>query len=500
MNASEQLTIDGPATEEVHTATSITDRPVKVLLIDDRPIVGEAVRRLLINEADILFHYCSDPKKAIKIATEIEPTVILLDLVMPEIDGLVLLRFFRRLPVTRDIPIVMLSTKEEAQLKAEAFANGANDYLVKLPDKIELIARVRYHSTAYVNLLKRHEAELTRDYNKKLEKRVEERTHELKEALQNLQKTQTQLVQSEKMSGLGQLVAGIAHEINNPVNFISGNLNHVTEYTENLLGLVELYQKYYPNPVSEIEALTESIDLEFIREDLPKITTSMKQGSDRISDIVQNLRNFSRMDEAELKRVNIHEGIDSTVALLQHRLKETDIEIIKEYSDLPLVECYAGQLNQVFMNILTNAIDALDAGKKLHQSSENEHHRSRIEIRTAIVKPDCVTVKITDNGPGILPEVEQRIFDPFFTTKEVGQGKGLGLSISYQIVVEQHKGVLHCVSKSGQRTEFWIEIPVRHNKIRHLSASTISSISTTHTEQREIVRSHECQRSLTAIY
>ncbi|WP_366930860.1 GAF domain-containing protein [Microcoleus sp. bin38.metabat.b11b12b14.051] len=257
--------------------------------------------------------------------------------------------------------------------------------------------------------------------------------------LKDLQDTQAQLIQTEKMSGLGQLVAGIAHEINNPVNFIYGNLNHATDYTEKLLSLLELYQQQYFDASPEIGELTEDIDLEFLLEDLPKLLLSMKVGADRIRQIVLSLRNFSRLDESQMKAVDIHEGIDSTLLILQHRLKSSsdigNIVLVKEYGNLPLVECYAGQLNQVFMNVIGNAIDALQSEKL----SDRKFVNPQIKISTAVGQingdvPSAV-IRISDNGSGISESMRERIFDPFFTTKPIGKGTGLGLSISYQIVV-----------------------------------------------------------------
>lgn len=301
--------------------------------------------------------------------------------------------------------------------------------------------------------------------NEELEKRVEERTVELKNTLSELQRTQAQMVQSEKMSSLGQLVAGVAHEINNPVNFIHGNLIHVEEYTQELLGFVQLYQQHYPNPVPEVEAEAEEIDLDFMYEDLPKMLTSMKMGTDRIRQIVLSLRNFSRMDEADIKQVNIHEGIDSTLLILQHRIKarpeQPEIEVIRDYGTLPLVECYPGQLNQVFMNILTNALDALEEGNARRTIQAIQANPNRITIKTSAIANGWVEIAIADNGLGMPQEVQQRIFNPFFTTKPIGKGTGMGMSISYQIVTEKHGGKLECVSTPGKGTEFIVRIPIQ---------------------------------------
>ncbi len=296
------------------------------------------------------------------------------------------------------------------------------------------------------------------------ESRFREQAQQLEQALHDLQRTQAQLVQTEKMFGLGQMVAGVAHEINNPVNFIYGNLSHAREYTKELLELVHLYQKYYPAPVSEIQEHQEDIDLDFLMEDLPRLLASMELGADRIRQIVLSLRNFSRLDEAEKKPVNIHEGIDSTLLILHNRLKakpgHPEIEIVKEYGNLPNVECYAGQLNQVFMNILSNAIDALDHA--MANPPESGAVKSpAICIATTLKDDKWVQVRIRDSGPGMSETVRRRLFDPFFTTKPVGKGTGLGLSISYQVVVERHGGQLQCLSEPGQGAEFIIEIPLK---------------------------------------
>lgn len=298
------------------------------------------------------------------------------------------------------------------------------------------------------------------------EAQLREKAAQLEQALQELQETQTQLVQTEKMSSLGLLVAGIAHEINNPVSFIYGNIPHATQYTQDLLHLIDLYQQNYSNPVSAIQDELEIIDLDFLRKDLPKVMESMQMGAERIRQIVLSLRNFSRIDKTASEPVDLHQNIDNTLLLLQHRLKakakQSKIQVLEEYGDLPPVECYAGQLNQVFMNIFSNAIDALEEARTIEQAEETASSvLPTIRISTQVRDGNTVVIRIADNGPGIPPQIRQHIFDPFFTTKSVGQGTGLGLSISYQIVVEKHGGQLKCFSTPGEGTEFWIELPVQ---------------------------------------
>ncbi|MEC4986517.1 MAG: PAS domain S-box protein, partial [Oscillatoria sp. PMC 1076.18] len=292
------------------------------------------------------------------------------------------------------------------------------------------------------------------------------KAEQLEQTLHELRSYQTQLVQSEKMSSLGQLVAGVAHELNNPVSFIYGNLTHVQEYAQDLAELLKLYQTYYPRPEPEIENAIADKDLEFILEDLPKLLNSMKVGANRIREIVLSLRTFSRLDEAQFKAVDLHSGIDTSLMILQSRLAEkfpdTSIEIIKNYGKLPLVECYPGQLNQVFMNVLSNAIDALQEQSLLNtEKTDLSDNKLQLQIHTSLVDNSHVQIRILDNGVGISPEVQQHIFDPFFTTKPVGKGTGLGLAISHQIVVGTHKGQIFCLSTPGKGTEFILKIPLQ---------------------------------------
>ncbi len=312
---------------------------------------------------------------------------------------------------------------------------------------------------------------------------LEEKSRQLEAALveltaanqELLELRQSNLIQTDKMSSLGQMVAGIAHEINNPINFIYGNLDHIRDYTEDLLELVNLYQTYYPDSHPEIQEQIEAIDLEFVAEDFPKLVESMHFGTARICEIVAALRNFSRLDEGSKRQADIHQGIDGTLLILQNRLKaksnRPEIRVVKQYGHLPLVECYAGQLNQVFMNLISNAIDAIEEGmgsKEGRTDSQGMDREIRVTpqifIHTTIASPNAVQIRISDNGPGIPEPLRERIFEPFFTTKPAAKGTGLGLSISHNIITERHGGSLHCESEPGQGTTFWIEIPVKGDR------------------------------------
>ncbi|MEM9906174.1 MAG: ATP-binding protein [Cyanobacteria bacterium P01_D01_bin.44] len=295
------------------------------------------------------------------------------------------------------------------------------------------------------------------------------------QALTQLKQAQTQLVHSEKMLGLGRLSAGIAHEINNPIGFIDGNINPLEKYVSDLLSLTTLYAQAMPCPPSEIEDLLEEIDFDFLRSDVGKMLTSMRTGVARIRKITQSMRYFARLDETGWKRISLHDSLDSTVMLLSqhlqvsHEQEESNpdgsrIQVYKQYGELPKIYCDPSTINQVFMNVLINAIDAL-------QKNAN----AAIMIRTEVVQ-ECLRVAISDNGPGIPEKICDRIFDPFFTTKPVGQGTGLGLSISYQIIVEQHGGNIRCQSVVGQDTEFVIELPLVPRDLAHKTSAGLAKM------------------------
>ena len=365
-------------------------------------------------------------------------------------------------------PIEQLTTVARRVTQNNNFQLQAD---IKTQDEVALLAKALNQLVSWTG---QYTHELN-DARQNLEQRVEERTialqqseaslrqkaDDLQQAMVELQQTQLQLVQSEKMSSLGQMVAGIAHEINNPVSFIHGNLKHSLRYTEDVIQLLNLYQSSYPTPTVEIQEMIEDIDLPFLQDDFPNMMQSMKDGTTRIRDIVQSLRTFSRLDESAVKQVDLHEGIDSTLVILNNRLKQQPnspkIQVTRHYGKLSLVECYAGQLNQVFMNILSNAIDALESKTKESGTALSD---PTITITTQLLDSDWVAIHIADNGPGISAEICNRLFDPFFTTKAVGKGTGMGLSISYKIVTEKHKGYLGCQSPPGQGAEFIIKLPV----------------------------------------
>lgn len=406
----------------------------------------------------------TDGESAIEQAEYAQPHLILLDVMLTGIDGFETCRLLKENLATYDIPVIFMTALSDTVDKVKGLSLGAVDYITKPFQTEEVLARINVH------LKLRSLMKQLAEQKMQLEQRVAERTAELSNALHELQQSQLQLVQSEKMSTLGQLVAGVAHEINNPVGFLTGNLSHLYEYTLDLINHLQLYGKHYPNPVLEIAKNAEAIYLDDLLQDLPEVISSMNVGIERISNISTSLRNFSRSDTSTKGAFNIYEGIDSTLLILKHRLKANgkrpEIEVIKNSVKLPLVECYAGQLNQVFMNLISNAIDALEeviGNRSLTKGDQQETTNlllPKIYINTEVFN-DWVRLSIKDNGPGMSSEVKEQVFNQFFTTKSVGKGTGLGLSISRQIVEDKHQGKLRCISTLGQGTEFIIEIPIK---------------------------------------
>ncbi len=454
-----------------------------ILVVDDNPTNLEVLSESLI-QAGFQVAVAIDGESALEQVVYHRPELILLDVMMPGIDGFETCQRLKENPETYDIPVIFMTALSDTQHKVRGLSLGAVDYITKPFQQEEVIARVRIHlkvqnlartlqtqnAILKEEVSRREQTEtklLTANtalecLNKDLERRVSERTQALSTTLKNLQQAQVKLIQQEKMSALGQMVAGVAHEINNPINFIHGNVTYASEYTTSLLNLVHLYRKHYPSPESEIRDELEKVDVDFITSDFPKIIGSMAVGTDRIRDIVLSLRIFSRLDEADVKDVNLHEGIDSTLLILNSRLKGSNvlppIAIEKEYGDLPNIRCYPGQLNQVFMNILSNAIDALES-----KAEERSDWQPRILVRTALVEKDSVNIQIIDNGPGIPMKLRERIFDPFFTTKPVGKGTGLGMSISHGIITEKHHGKLAFSAAEPEGTCFTMTIPTFQN-------------------------------------
>jgi len=423
-----------------------------ILVVDDNPtnlaVISQALRtegwqvRIAVDGEDALSKVAQNP-----------PELILLDVQMPGIDGFEVCKRLKADEATSDIPIIFMTALSDTDSKVKGLALGAVDYIAKPFEQQEAIARVRVH------LQLRH---LTQT----LEEQVRDRTQALSQALEELQHSHLQVIQSEKMSALGNLVAGVAHEINNPIGCVVGNVRAVEANIRDLFGVIDLYGRHFPNPGAEIEDELETVDLDYLREDLPKLVKAMRDGSDRIVSISRSLSTFSRADTDRKQAFNLHEGIDSTILILRHRLKDDEhrpeIQVLIDYGNLPLVECFPGQINQVFMNILANAIDALDELNQGRSSTDIESNPNRITIKTILVG-EQVQIYIADNGPGMPEEVRSRIFDHLYTTKTVGKGTGLGLAIAQQIIEEKHGGTIEVNSKLGKGTTFMIQIPVLHH-------------------------------------
>ncbi len=477
-----------------------------ILVVDDTPDNLRLLSAMLTAQG-FEVRKALNGKMALTACQMVLPDVILLDINMPDMDGYQVCQQLKADNKTSDVPVIFISALDDVVDKVKAFDVGGVDYIAKPFHGAEVVLRIENQ----INL-------------RLLQVKLQEKNFLLQQALDNLQASQVKQIQNEKMVALGQLVAGLAHEINNPISFIYGNLQYAGQYVQDLVNLVEVYQQEYPKPTSKIQQIAKDIDLDFLITDLQNLISAMYRGSDRIREIVLALQHFSRHDEAEMKRVNIHEDIENTLVMLQHRLRETAdrpaIVVVKDYGNLPLVTCYASELNQVFMHLLNNAIDAIEEGvgnqsptrypltplgeisdalygtpdvacfpegvnelgnatlsplaspqllEILHQGRKPYRLVStpQIRIHTEVTDLNMIKIAIADNGPGIKESLRSRLFDPFFTTKSVGKGSGLGLSISYQIIVQKHRGNITCTSSVEQGAEFVIEIPLEQPTTNH---------------------------------
>ncbi len=442
----------------------------EVLIVDDMP----ANLRLLVNlltQNGCRVRAATSGASALAGVNLLLPDLILLDINMPGMDGYQVCEALKANPHTAHIPIIFLSAFSESWDKAKAFAVGGVDYVTKPFQTEEVLARVKIHlqlhrlqqSLKGINL---QQAEQLAEQNRQLQNmnQVLEQSHqELQLQYKQLQKTQLQLIQAEKMATLGQLVAGIGHEMSNPLTSIFSNLGCTGEYMQNLLKHVQLYQSFYPTPVERIQQDAQEIELEFMYEDLPRMLLSLQAGADQLYHISHSLRIFARSDTQQKTLFNLHDGLDSTLLLLRHRLRSKDyrpeIEVIRQYSEIQPIVCYTGQISQVFMNILANAIDALEESSQDKSFDELEGTPNQIVVSTEQIT-DQIIIRISDNGKGIPVELQTKVFDHLFTTKPVGKGTGLGLAIARQIVEENHGGRLKLVSQPEQGAEFVIELPI----------------------------------------
>ncbi len=440
------------------TTSDSTQNPI-ILIVDDMP-ANLGVLSDVLDDAGFEVWIAQSGQVALDRVNFALPDLILLDVMMPELDGFETCRRLKGDPKTAAIPVIFMTALSESESKVRGLNLGAVDYITKPFQQDEVLARVRLH------LRLQSLTKTLADRNQDLEVRVAERTSDLERALKELKETHISLVRSEKLSSLGQLLSGVAHEINNPVNFIHGNLTHACNYADDLMKMLQLYQAYYPDPTPELARQLVDLDLDFVMEDFPKVLESMKLGTDRIRDLVASLRSFSRMGANQLALANIHEGIENTLTILQHRLKSRGdrptVDIIRDYGELPEIECCAGEVSQVFMNLIANAIDALEDLDWLNMHGK----QPEIKIQTRFEPTnDVVQILISDNGPGMLPEIRKQLFDAFFTTKPASQGTGLGLAIARSIVVDRHGGQIDCYSELGQGTTFVICLPIHQSVV-----------------------------------
>ncbi len=434
---------------------SNTQRTGNILVVDDTPDNLRLLAAMLATQGYEVRKALSG-KMAITACQMLLPDVILLDINMPDMDGYQVCQCLKENSATANIPVIFISALDDILDKVKAFDVGGVDYITKPFNSTEVILRIENQ----LNL-------------RKLQLQLQQKNHLLEQALSDLKSAQIQQIQNEKMIALGKLVGGIAHEINNPISSIYGNLEYLEQYHQDIIDLINIYQQEYPEVSPRIQAYTEIKDINFMLEDLNSILAEMYRGSNRIRSIVLALQNFARQDEAKLKKVDIHEGIESTLLILENRLQTSinrpKIEIIRNYGKLLPVDCYVSELNQVFMHLIDNAIDAIagefNQSKSHPQTTSSLGTTPMIHISTQMNKENRVAIAITDNGPGIPPETLPHIFDPFFTTKDVNKGRGLGLAISYQIITQKHHGTITCDSLPGKGTKFTLEIPITQTPI-----------------------------------
>lgn len=412
--------------------------PKFILIVDDSQLNLVLLSQALETSGYVV-KMANDGAEALAIVEHHQPELILMDVQMPKIDGFEACRRLQADPTTQTIPVIFMTAHADRQDKLTGLSLGAVDYITKPFEEEEVLARVKIHWRL-------------KQLTDNLEQQVTERTHALQQA-------QLQIIQQEKLSTLGQLVAGVAHEINNPINFVTSNIRPAKEYLTELTELLTLYQTQYFQATPEISQKIKQMDLEFVLRDFAELLDSMQLGAGRIKEIAGSLRRFARVEQTSCSTTDLHEGLETALLLLKHRLKadreRPEIIVIKNYADLPLVECFPGMMNQVFMNLLANAVDALE------EAWQKDQRDLTIEIETAVSGYGFVAVRITDSGLGIPDGIKDKLFEPFFTTKTADKGTGLGLSISKQIVEEKHKGKLLCDSSPTQGTRFGVEIPVQ---------------------------------------
>lgn len=450
----------------------------KILIVDDNPANLGVLSDCLENyNFEVLV--AQNGESAIQKANYVIPDLIVLDVMMPGIDGFETCKRLKKNPDTQNIPVILMTALSDTENKVKGLKSGAVDYITKPFQQEEVLARINIHLNIH------HLSQEIRDKNHQLREEIEERIlseKKLKEALTELRMTQTKLVQSEKISGLGRVVAGICHEFNNPIGFITGNIEFLKDYIEKLLDIVESQQPNRPDlEPSLISSQVSTIDkdeFDYVINDIPKVVSSIEAGTDRITEIIERLKKFSYLDQAGKKVFDIHDGLDKTLSLVNHRLqpvtlnvsgvdvRRPEIKIVKSYGNLPSTYCYPDQMNQVFLNLITNSIDAIDAVYELsdtHQGLNYSSSAPELEAPTLTIKTKYESsrlfIHIIDSGLGIPEAIQAQIFDPFFTTKAVGKGVGLGLAICFQIVTEMHNGYVKCNSTSSG-TEIIVEIPL----------------------------------------